>query len=174
MGISMSCLRRVCDVSNPQLGPHKLFGPRGHYKGLLAGFPIGFLLPFITLGLRRAFPRVHWFRNLHPVMICVGGLQWAPTNISYIWPGLVVSWVSWRYIKPRYLAFWSRYNYVLAASWSAAVAIAAIIIFFAVQLPDVSIDWWGNTADTGCEAEACVRLALPDKGFFGPDPGNFS
>lgn len=89
---------------------------------------------------------------------------------------VMITWVSWAYVKPRYLAFWSRYNYVLAAAWTAGVAIAAIIIFFSVQIPDVSIDWWGNNVVAqGCEAAACVRFPdLPEKGYFGRDPGSFN
>jgi hypothetical protein len=38
----------------------------------------------------RRFPRVQWLRQLHPVMICVGGLLWAPYNFQYMWPAVPV------------------------------------------------------------------------------------
>jgi len=156
------------------VSPKRLFGPGGRYTALLAGFPVGFVMPFMTFYLRKLFPKVNWIRALHPVMICSGNLLWAPYNLSYFWPMVMMTIISWQWIKPRYLAFWSRYNYVLAASWTAAIAIAAIVIFFGLQIPDVSIDWWGNNADTGCEAKACPRLHVPDGGYFGGAPGTFN
>lgn len=74
------------------------------------------------------------------------------------------------WLKSRYLACWSKYNYVLSASWSAAIGISAIIIFFSVQYSGkVSVNWWGNEVSyQGCEDTACTRLTLPKGEFFGP------
>lgn len=106
-------------------------------------------------------------------MICAGGLLWSPYNFANFWPVVIITCFSWLYIKKRYLAFWSKYNYVLAAAWMAGIAIAAIVIFFALEIPDVSIDWWGNNAPfEGCEGKACPRLEVPDIGYFGPAPGS--
>ncbi|WWC63248.1 OPT family small oligopeptide transporter [Kwoniella dejecticola CBS 10117] len=155
------------------LGPNKLFGSAGQYKALLAGFPVGFALPFIVYFLRKRFPTTKWLRQIHPVMLCYGGISWAPYNMSYLWPSVPLASFSWFYIKKRYLAFWSKYNFVLAAAWQCGIAIAAIIIFFAVQLPAVEVTWWGNTVSSqGCEGTACRRLPIPDNGYFGPAPGN--
>ena len=124
-------------------------------------------------GAQRAFPRQQWLRQIHPVMICAGGLLWSPYNLAYYWPVVPLTCLSWLYIKKRYLAFWSKYNYVLAASWMAGIALAAIVIFFGLEIPAVSIDWWGNTVSyTGCEDTACTRLEVPDIGYFGPAPGS--
>lgn len=68
------------------------------------------------------------------------------------------------YIRRRWLAFWSRYNYVVSAALSTGIAIAAVFIFFAVAYHGIEIDWWGNSADTGCESDACTLLKLPDDG----------
>ncbi|KAK6906266.1 OPT family small oligopeptide transporter [Kwoniella mangroviensis CBS 8507] len=155
------------------LGPQKLFGSTGQYKALLIGFPVGFVLPFIVYFLRKRFPRTAWLRQIHPVMLCYGGINWAPYNLSYFWPSVPLASFSWFYLKKRYLAFWSKYNFVLAAAWQCGIAIAAIVIFFAVQLPAVEVNWWGNTVSyQGCEDTACRRLPIPDIGYFGPAPGN--
>ena len=72
------------------------------------------------------------------------------------------------------LTIFSRYNFVLAAAWTSGIAIAAIIIFFAISVPGVEIVWWGNTVSSqGCEGEACRRLDIPEVGYFGPAPGTF-
>ena len=34
-----------------------------------------------------------------------------------------VAWLSWIYTKNRYLGFWSKYNFVLSASFSSGIAI---------------------------------------------------
>ncbi|WVR08745.1 OPT family small oligopeptide transporter [Kwoniella sp. DSM 27419] len=155
------------------LGPKKLFGKGGQYNALLAGFPIGLILPIAIYYAKKRFPRSAWIRQLHPVMLCYGGLNWAPYNMSYMWPSVPLACFSWLYIKKRYLALWSKYNFVLAAAWQSGIAIAAVVIFFAVQLPDVSLTWWGNTVSyQGCEDVACRRLPIPDKGYFGPAPGS--
>lgn len=107
-------------------------------------------------------------------MICAGGLLWSPFTFANFWPVVPLTCFSWLYIKPRYLAFWSKYNYVLAAAWMAGIALAAIVIFFALEIPNVQITWWGNTAPyEGCEGEmVCTRLPIPDIGYFGAAPGS--
>ncbi|WVW80593.1 OPT family small oligopeptide transporter [Kwoniella bestiolae CBS 10118] len=155
------------------LGPKKLFGSNGQYRALMAGFPIGFAMPIVIYFLRKRFPRTAWLRQIHPVMLCYGGLNWAPYNLSYLWPSVPLASFSWFYLRKRYLAFWSKYNFVLAAAWQCGIAIAAIVIFFAIQLPAVEVNWWGNTVSyQGCEDVACRRLPIPDIGYFGPAPGN--
>lgn len=55
------------------------------------------------------------------------------------------------------------------------IALAAIVIFFALEIPNVEIDWWGNDVSyLGCEGSACRRFEIPDVGYFGPEPGTDS
>lgn len=54
-------------------------------------------------------------------------------NIAYIWPAVLPAYISMKYLRSRYLAFWAKYNYVLSAALSAAIAIAGVVIFFAVS-----------------------------------------
>nr|XP_031859239.1 OPT family small oligopeptide transporter [Kwoniella shandongensis]KAA5526311.1 OPT family small oligopeptide transporter [Kwoniella shandongensis] len=155
------------------LSPNRLFGPGRRYNALLIGFPVGFVLPFICRFLQNRFPKQQWLRQLHPVMICAGGLLWAPYNYANFLPAVYITCFSWLYIKKRYLAFWSKYNYVLAAAWMTAIALAAIVIFFGLQIPAIELDWWGNSAYAqGCEGVACPRLEVPEVGYFGPEPGS--
>ena len=125
-------------------------------------------------GLKRRFPNNQTIRQLHPVVITFGALSGAPYNLSYMTPAVYIAAISWLYVKRHYLAFWSKYNFVLAAGWTSGIAIAGIIIFFAVEIPGGAVEWWGTTVSyQGCEGEACVRFEIPEKGYFGPDPGNF-
>lgn len=95
-------------------------------------------------------------------------------NIAYQWPKVLPGYYFMVYLRKRYLPFWSKYNYVLSAAFSSAIAIAAVIIFFAVSYNGFEIDWWGNNADTGCEAKNCVLKTLPKGEYFGPRIGTYA
>lgn len=67
-----------------------------------------------------------------------------------------------------------RYNYVVSAAFSAAIAIAAIAIFFALQWSSVELGWWGNEVSfRGCEGQVCARYELAEGEYFGPRVGEF-
>lgn len=88
---------------------------------------------------------------------------------------MIPGWLSMVYIQRRWVAFWSRYNYVVSAGLSTGIAIAAVFIFFAVSYHGFEISWWGNAADAGCEADSCTRLSWPDDGtYFGPRTGTYA
>ena len=63
---------------------------------------------------------------------------------------------------------------MLSASFSSAIAIAAIIIFFALQWTETTLDWWGNDVSfQGCEGTPCVLKHLSAGEYFGPRIGEF-
>ncbi|KAG4417006.1 hypothetical protein IFR04_009847 [Cadophora malorum] len=156
------------------LGPHKMFGKNGQYTAMLVGFPIGLLLPFVIFYAQKKLPKQTWLRQIHPVVLLYGPLNWAPYSLSYVWPAVPLGWFSMVFLKNRYLAFWSKYNYILSASWSSAIAIAAIIIFFGLQWSEIELNWWGNNVvSMGCEGQACTRFVLEEGGYFGPGIGEF-
>lgn len=150
------------------IGPIKVFGKDGQYGWLLMGFPIGIFAVVLFWGLKKAMPNNRALRQIHIVAAIAGSLQWAPYSFSFAWPGVPVAWFSWIYIRSRYLAFWSKYNFVLSASFSAAVAIAAIIMLFSVQWAEKEIEWWGNSVvSLGCEGKACrLKHLAPGERFY--------
>ncbi|KAL5411448.1 hypothetical protein PMIN04_010238 [Paraphaeosphaeria minitans] len=156
------------------VGPKKVFGSGGMYTALLVGFPIGVIVPLAVYFARRYFPTQRWLRDIHPPAFFYGSIYYAPYNWSYLWPGVVVSYLSHIWLKTRHTAFWAKYNYVLSAAFSSGVAIAAIVIFFALQMQHVSIDWWGNNVVAqGCEDTPCVRHVLGEGEYFGLRMGEF-
>lgn len=156
------------------LSPHRIFGNNGRYRTLLIGFPVGLVLPIIQYFLLKKFPKVKVFRYIHAPMICAGALGWAPYNMSYMIATLYISWISWRFVKPRWIGFWSKYNFVLSAAWSSSIAICSIIIFFGTAIPEKEIEWWGNSPSTGClKGYGCPLWELPEKGYFGGDKGTY-
>ncbi|KAJ7101240.1 OPT-domain-containing protein [Mycena belliarum] len=153
------------------LGPKRMFGAGGIYNPLLYCFLIGAVLPVPFYYLRK---RVRAFEYVHLPVLLTGGLSWAPYNLANIWPAVPVAWVFNVYVKRRYVAWWSKYNYITTTAFSAAIAISAVVIFFAVEWPDVSIDWIGNTRSfDGCDGSGCTRLVLADGEHFGPGVGEF-
>ncbi|KAH7066492.1 OPT oligopeptide transporter [Paraphoma chrysanthemicola] len=156
------------------LGARKVFGTGGIYTTLLSAFPIGFALPILFYFFQRKLPRTHWVAKIHPVMLMSGGSNWSPYNLAYMWPAVISGWFSMVFLRQRSLAFWAKYNYVTSAAFSAAIAIAAVIIFFSISYPGIEINWWGNNPSSGCEAKACTLLKLPKGEYFGPRIGTYA
>lgn len=157
------------------IGPKKVFG--GLYPVLQYCFLIGFLLAFPCLALKKYFGTYKAVRYFLPVLIIGGFLNFAPYNLGYFTPGLIASYFFMFFIRRRFFAWWSKYNYVLSGGLQAGVAFGAVIIFFAVQYHEKDIDWWGN--DVMYEGLDGVGPALLDvasnepEGYFGPRIGHF-
>ncbi|KAM7191832.1 OPT oligopeptide transporter [Rhypophila sp. PSN 637] len=151
------------------IGPIKVFGHQGQYKELLLGFPAGIVLTVALYLCLKKWPKNRLIRQFHPVAFWYGPLAWAPYSFSYAMPSIPIALLSWVYIRNRYLAFWSKYNFVLSAAFSAGVAIAGIIMLFSVQWARIEIDWWGNTQPyVGCEGDACTIATLAEDQRFYP------
>ena len=185
------------------IGPKRVFGKDGQYSLLLLGFPIGVVVPIIFWYIQKRIrdqdeaqttdadgnvisnsdsevaksnaKALQWARQMHPIAILYGGISLTPYNISYIWPMVPFAYISRIYVRNRYLAFWSRYNYVLSAAFSTAIALVALIVFFALQYKDIYLDWWGNNVTgLGCESGIlCVLRHLADGEHFGPGAGEY-
>ncbi|KAJ7106264.1 OPT oligopeptide transporter protein-domain-containing protein, partial [Mycena epipterygia] len=154
------------------LGPKRMFGAGGIYNGLLWCFLIGAILPIPFYLLRK---RVKVLEYVHLPVLLTGGLIWAPYSMANVWPAVPIGYLFNVFIKKRYIAWWSKYNYITTTAFSAAIAICAIFIFFALQWPGAQINWSGNTRPfTGCDGLQCSRLPPPDQGFFGPVRISFS
>lgn len=116
-------------------------------------------------------------RRFQPTLFIIGLLAWAPYNLSYQTMGLYMSIGFMWFIRTRFTAWWSKYNYTLLAALTAGLAFSSIIVFFAVQYHDKLIDWWGNNVSyEGYEGVAGslmnATLQAPD-GYFGPRKGQF-
>ncbi|KAJ7080676.1 OPT-domain-containing protein [Mycena epipterygia] len=141
------------------LGPKRMFGTSGIYNNLLWCFLIGAILPVPFYFLRKRVKALEYFHL--PVM-------------ANVWPAVPVAYLFNVFIKKRYTLWWSKYNYITTTAFSTAIAICAIIIYFALEWPGAQIIWSGNIRPfTGCDAMQCSRLLLPDHGFFGPGVGQF-
>lgn len=157
------------------VGPRKIWGVGGPYAITLIGFPIGVIVVAILYMLGRKWPKNSIIRNAHPVVLFAGSIIWAPFNLSYVWGSVPIAAFSWLYLKKRYLALWSKYNFVTSAAFSCAIALSGIVIFFALQVWDIEVSWWGNNVlGEGCDAYgSCVMKTLQEGEYFGPRMGEF-
>ncbi|KAI3559083.1 OPT oligopeptide transporter [Colletotrichum abscissum] len=151
------------------IGPIKVFGHQGQYNYLLLGFPLGIILPVLFYYLIKFYPKNRYLRQFHPVALFYGGINWAPYSFSYAWPAVPIAWLSWIYVRTRYLAFWSKYNFVLSASFSAGIALSGILMLFTVQWLGAEVNWWGTSQiGAGCEGSACTLKSLAEGERFYP------
>lgn len=94
------------------VGPVKVFGRDGQYWALLLAFPLGTATPVGVFWLTRKFPRNRVLRRVHPVAMWWGAILWAPYGFSYVWPAVPVAWVSWGYVRGRWIGFWAKVCFV--------------------------------------------------------------
>jgi OPT family oligopeptide transporter len=127
------------------VGPRRFFSTSSTYHALLYFFILGLVLPVLVYLLKRRYPRSFW-RHAH-VPLLLGGLNYLPpasgTNYgSWVIVGLLFGVV----VKRRWSAWWKRYTFVLSAALDSSVAIASVLIFFAVFYTGAAdgLRWWGT------------------------------
>ncbi|EGG04813.1 putative oligopeptide transporter [Melampsora larici-populina 98AG31] len=146
------------------VGPARLFSA-ALYRYCLIGFLIGALSPFIPWYAGKRWPRSGW-RFVHTPLMIVGSWQFAPRNLAYVTPMLLLALFFQGYVKRKYTAWYEKYALTLTAGLSAGIAIFALIYFFAFQMNGQEYEWSGNTIfHTGCDGEACTLLEVPKEGF---------
>ncbi|OTB01636.1 hypothetical protein M426DRAFT_323271 [Hypoxylon sp. CI-4A] len=158
------------------VGPARLYSVGQIYSGLLHFFWIGLILPPITYF---AWKRTgsEFIRKINWPLIFVGTYNVPPaTGINYSsW--YIVNLIFNKIIYKRFYAWWTKYNYVLAAALDTGLAISGIVIFFAVTYgPNVQFpDWWGNTVwQNTADGLGLPWLQMPDIGYFGPPNGTWT
>ncbi|KAK9453142.1 OPT oligopeptide transporter protein-domain-containing protein [Dipodascopsis uninucleata] len=144
------------------------------YPALKHSFYIGALIaiPFGIAQLR--WPQK--LKLINPAVMGYGTILWGGTyNLSYYIPGAYFSFFFMYYIRRRFTAWWTKYNYILTSGLSAGVAFSGIIIFAALQYTQVSISWWGNNVyASGIDYARVASIhAIPEEGF-GLQPGEYS
>ncbi|CDZ97605.1 opt oligopeptide transporter [Phaffia rhodozyma] len=167
------------------LGPGRVFGAGGIYTSLLYGFLVGAVLPLPFYFLARKYPKSLWAK-VHVVVLISGGINWNPyVTIGNYWPQVVIGWFFLVYIKKKYLAWWSKYNYILATAFASAIPLCGILIFGIISstsADDVVGDWSVNTIyQESCDYLAtsstnkypeCRKYKIPAVGYFGAAPGS--
>ncbi|KAK9469149.1 OPT oligopeptide transporter protein-domain-containing protein [Lipomyces arxii] len=154
------------------VGPVRTFNQL--YPFLKYGFLLGAVLSIPVYLLRRYVPGP--MKYVHPVVILSGITQWGSTyNLAYFTPGLYCAYVFMYHIRKRYLAWWTKYNYILTSALSAGIAFCGILIFVSINLTNTKLAWWGNqVSGAGVDgARAAALYPIPENGRFGLEPGQF-
>ncbi|KAK9490097.1 OPT oligopeptide transporter protein-domain-containing protein [Lipomyces doorenjongii] len=154
------------------VGPHRTFDVL--YPILKYSFLMGAVGAVIFWAVRKRFLNV--LRYVDPVLIISGFTRWGSTyNLSYYTPGFYASFVFMFYIRRRYLAWWTKYNFVLTSALSAGVAFCGILIFLALQYHPKKLKWWGTkVASAGVDGKMVATLYdVPETGHFGLPMGSW-
>ncbi|EOD46007.1 putative small oligopeptide opt family protein [Neofusicoccum parvum UCRNP2] len=145
------------------------------YSKLLHFFWIGALMPLLTWAAWK-YTKKDYLKKVNWPLIFVGTYNVPPaTGINYSsWA--VVNYIFNHWLKRKFFAWWTKYNYVLAAALDTGTALAGIIIFFCVTYPGgVFPDWWGNTVYLNtADADGVPYLDMPAQGWFGYANGTWS
>ena len=156
------------------IGPKKVFS--GLYPVLQYCFLIGFLLAVVCIPIKLYAPR-KYTKYFQPTLVIGGMLVFAPYNLSYFTAGVYVSIASMWYLRTYFTTFWQKYNYIFSGAMSAGIAFSGIIMFFAVQYHDKSINWWGNNVMyagvDGMGTGSRLNASLAEGGYFGLRKGHF-
>ena len=156
------------------IGPARLYSAGKIYSSLLHFFWIGALMPVLTWAIWKKTGHDFW-RKVNWPLIFVGTYNVPPaTGINYSsWALVNVIFNFW--IFRRSFAWWTKYNYILAAALDTGTALSGIVIFFCITYPGgVFPNWWGNTVyQNTADWEGVSWLSLPDVGYFGPGNGTW-
>ncbi|KAF1982642.1 small oligopeptide transporter, OPT family [Aulographum hederae CBS 113979] len=152
------------------IGPGRMFSPGSIYVYLQFYWLIGAALPIAFFLMARKWPN-SIVRYLNAPVI-FGGVAYIPpaTPLNYLSWGLT-GFVFNKVIRSRFRGWWLEYNYVTSAALDSGLALCTILIFFALQFPQVDPpDWWGNrvvTSTMDYEGTAVQRLVAEGE-TFGP------
>ncbi|KAK9478951.1 OPT oligopeptide transporter protein-domain-containing protein [Lipomyces japonicus] len=148
------------------VGPHRTFDLL--YPMIKWAFLIGGVAAVPIYFVRQRFAKQ--LRFFHPALVLGGFMRYGTGyNLSYYTPGFYASVAFMWYIRTRYLAWWSKYNYIISCGLTAGIAFSGILIFLALQYRPKTLVWWGNTvATSGVDGINKATLKpLPNVGYFG-------
>lgn len=152
------------------IGAKRIYGVGALYSPYLLFFAIGAICPLVTWLLARKYPRSIW-RFVNWPIIFGGSANIPPaTPLNYISWG-IVGLVFNKWLRDRWRGWWMQYNYLTSAGLDVGLALCTIVIFFALQLPNVDmVDWWGVTApaNTMDTLGTAVVRTVADGETFGP------
>ena len=152
------------------VGPKRLISVGKIYSGFLYFFWIGALCTIIVWALQKCFPRNTYLKQINMVVFFGALGNYPPaTGLNYT-SAFVVGFLFNYMIKRRWGNWWLKYNFVLSCALDVGLALSGIIIFFCLQYPGASINWWGNEVfNNTADGKGTPWKDLPAKGYFGPD-----
>lgn len=136
------------------VGPRRIFGDQGEYGNINWFFLGGAVAPLLVWLAHKAFPSKKWIRLIHMPVLLGSTAMMPPASAvnftSWIILGFLSGFVVFRY-KPE---VWKRYNYILSGGLDAGTAFMTVLLFIALGLQNIGLDWWGNSGE-GCPLATC-------------------
>lgn len=138
-------------------GSH-LFSSGGRYQFIMYFFLVGAAVAAIVIALQWWKPNSKVFSKLSPTLL-LSGAENMPTSTglhygTWFFLVLIFNWA----IHRKHPHWWRRYNLILATALDCGVAIAAIIIYFAVTYTGggAHYHWWATEVSSkGCDSKGC-------------------
>ncbi len=151
------------------IGPQRQFSAGQLYNKLMYFFILGAGLPVVNWLVLKKWPNspIKWLN--WPVFFTGTGLipPATPYNYgAYCFVGLFFNW----FVKKKWFAWWSKYNYSLSAGLDIGLAWSSLIIFLCLTYTNTDFpSWWGNdvvnsTMDTQGTA---INIILNEGESFG-------
>ncbi|WBW70896.1 plasma membrane OPT oligopeptide transmembrane transporter family Isp4 [Schizosaccharomyces osmophilus] len=154
------------------IGPQRMFSGQYLYTNLQYFWLAGALSTVLFWALWKKWPQRWWGKLSAPIIFGGTGMLPPATPTNYlVWCGIGIFFNY--FIKKRFYSWWAKYNFNLSAALDTGMELALIIIFFCLQLPNVSFpSWWGNVGafDTmDASGTAVLKTVNETAGeFFGP------
>jgi len=150
------------------IGPQRFFNNGSLYSPVLYFFLVGAILPVPFYFLAKRYPLSRWrFVN---VPAALAGISVIPPATGINYSAWFVCGAVFQYFMRRFhFRWWMRFNYILSAALDSGVALAVVVIFFALQLPGINVNWWGNTVwQNTLDAMGAPFYTLAPGETFGP------
>ncbi|KAI8604603.1 OPT family small oligopeptide transporter [Dissophora ornata] len=129
------------------IAPERMFGPSSIYHPLMYFFIFGFLLPIPFYFFSRRYSGTVVDRIHTPVLLTSTGMMPPARPYQYAnW--LVVGFIFQFWVRRYRNSWYNRFNYILSAALDSGVAVAALVIFFSLQMQGNDFpNWWGTNMD---------------------------
>ncbi|EPY49188.1 OPT oligopeptide transporter Isp4 [Schizosaccharomyces cryophilus OY26] len=154
------------------IGPNRMFSGKAPYTGLQYFWLAGALATVLFWILWKKWPQKWWGKLNAPIIFGGTGMLPPATPTNYlVWCGIGIFFNY--FIKKRFYYWWAKYNFNLSAALDTGMELALIVIFFCLQLPNVSFpNWWGNVGafnTMDASGTAVLKTVNETAGeFFGP------
>lgn len=138
------------------IGPLRQFTYKGVYGSLNYFFLAGALLPIPFYFVGKKFPQAKWIQLINIPVILSATSNMPPAKAvnmtTFLAFGIFINW----YIYKVNRKWWARHAYVMAAALNVGVAFMGVVLYFALQVNNISGPaWWGMDFDDHCPLASC-------------------
>lgn len=149
------------------IGPKLSYSAGQIYHNLTYFFLIGAVLPVIIWAIRKKYSKFPLINT--PVFWSATGYI-PPANCFNYFNYSLVGLIFGFFIKKRYFAWWSKYNYSLSAGLDIGLAWLMLMIFLCLNLTNAKFPtWWGNSViETPDYLGTAISDPIPSGGSVGP------